>query len=464
MNYICINFIRGIIIIIIIPFVCCCESFVDVELTNSKVTSTVVFGDDNTATSAMIGIYYEMSTNVITRGEVNSLSRLAGLSSDELVMVNELNGAIEFERNELTSDNPNINSLWSGIYKVIYEANSMIEGLERSDKLSSSVKSQLLGEARFIRAFCHFYLLNFFGDVPVITSTDYKQNASAERAPVSVVYEQILSDLLLASDLLSNDYQTLDRIRPNSSAAKSLLAKVYLYLEDWDKAEKAASDVLDDDKYEIVSDFDKVFLKDSREAIWQIAPPDISNVTYEALYYVITSSPQYLVLRDTLVKTFESMDGRLINWIGETQFDGRTYYYPNKYKLQDAGLPTAEYSIVLRLSEMYLIRSEARAKQGEVVGGISDLDVVRRRAGLNLVGESDPGIDADSLLLMIQNERKWELFTEWGNRWFDLKRLSDAPSVLAPLKSGFDESDELYPIPQIERDRNTNLGNQNPGY
>src|SRR5690606_41616797 len=65
---------------------------------------------------------------------------------------------------------------WASLYQYIYQANASIEGLEKADNLNPQVKSQLLGEAKFIRAFCYFYLVNYFGDVPLILTTDALAN------------------------------------------------------------------------------------------------------------------------------------------------------------------------------------------------------------------------------------------------------------------------------------------------
>jgi starch-binding outer membrane protein, SusD/RagB family len=443
---------------------CSCKEFIDVELPNSKVSSSIVFGDDNTATSAMIGVYYDIATSMVSIGEVNSMSRLASLSSDELVDYQGREGIVDFEKNQLTESNINVLNLWNSLYKIIYDVNSIIEGLDDSRNLSQSVKSQLLGEAKFLRAFCNFYLVNFYGPVPIVNTSDYRSNVSVYRDSVGEVYNQIVKDLSEAKKTLGNDYVYSERIRPNSYSASALLSKVFLFLKKYDLAEAEASLVINNSQYEIVEDLSQVFLKDSKEAIWQIAPLDIYNNTDEALYYVITEAPNFLVLRDSFVAGFDPSDYRLQNWVGVVIDGQKNVYYPNKYKLQQFGLPTAEYSIVMRLAEVYLIRSESRARLNELGESVSDLDVIRKRAGLSLISEAVPNIDKESLLLLIENEKKVELFTEWGNRWFDLKRLSKSEDVLMDIKPSFTLSDELFPIPQIERYRNPNLDPQNTGY
>jgi starch-binding outer membrane protein, SusD/RagB family len=441
-----------------------CDSFLDVDPSNSKVTTSSVFKDDNTATSAMYGVYYDLASSVISSGEVGSMSRLAGLSADELIDSRVRPAIDEFLYNNIKPENTNISSLWNALYKVIYEANSVIHGVEKSETISVPVKRHLVGEAMFVRAFCYFYLINFFGDVPIITTIDYRVNSSVSRKSVSEVNDLILSDLTQARSLLTSEYVGDERTRPNSLAATALLAKVYLLNEEWEKARDSASTVINNPLYELVQDLDGVFVKESHEAIWQIAPLDNSGNTNEALYYVITTSPRFLVLRKEFVDSLELMDERKAKWIGSVSVNGSEVYYPHKYTLQDATLPASEYSAVFRLAEQYLIRAEAKAMLDDLEGAISDLDIVRLRAGLSPVDDIYPSIDRITLLRLIEDERRAELFTEWGNRWFDLKRANRTIEVLGTLKEDFSINDNLYPIPQIERSRNPQLGDQNEGY
>ena len=115
--------------------------------------------------------------------------------------------------------------------------------------------------------------------------------------------------------------------------------------------------------------------------------------------------------------------------------------------------------MVMRLAEQYLIRAEARAQQGNISGGLSDLNVIRNRA--NLIDIS--GVSQNELLKDIIQEKRIELFTEWGHRWLDLKRTNNTDAILSPIKPNWNSEDKLYPIPLRELDSNPNL-NQNSGY
>jgi len=147
-----------------------------------------------------------------------------------------------------------------------------------------------------------------------------------------------------------------------------------------------------------------------------------------------------------------------MSWVDSITESGQTYYFPFKYKIQ-SGATLTEYSMVLRLAELYLIRAEARVYLNNLSGAEEDLNVIRNRAGLPVTDATDN----TTLLNAIMQERRVELFTEWGHRWLDLKRTGQADSVLAPQKPQWQTTSVLYPIPQSEIQNDPNLI-QNPGY
>ena len=115
---------------------------------------------------------------------------------------------------------------------------------------------------------------------------------------------------------------------------------------------------------------------------------------------------------------------------------------------------------MLRLSEQYLIRAEARARQGDLIGAKDDLNVIRNAAGL---GNTTVATDV-AIIDAVLRERRVELFTEYGHRFFDLKRYGKVDSILSVVKPGWDATDILLPLPETELLVNPNLLPQNPGY
>ncbi len=451
--------------------ICCllvsCESFVEVAPPRTQYVSSSAYADDPSAVSAIRGIYNDMVFGGgFASGQPTGLTMLASLSSDDMKSYASTHD--EFYTNTIIPTNTMVlNNVWGGSYKTIYYCNAALEGLSTASSVSPATRQQLQGEAKFLRAFTYFYLVNLFGDVPLIMTTDYKANAICARLPKAQVLQQIVVDLSDAQGLLAKDYQFTagERVRATSWAATSMLARVSAYTADWAQAESYSTQVINNTSlYKIVTDLNSVFLKNSTEAIWQLMPVSPTANTYEGAAFVpasATSLPTYAAMTDQLVNSFQSGDRRKTNWTGTQTVSGVTFSYPFKYKVFRSGQPVTEYSMVIRLAEMYLIRAEARAMQNRFVEAAADINVIRSRAGLsNLAAPSTLA----SAMSAIEQERRSELFSEWGHRWLDLKRWNRATQVLGPVKPLWNPNAALYPVPQLELATNTNLQPQNPGY
>jgi len=435
-----------------------CKKFVDVGSPKTQVITSTVYTDDATATSAIRGIYSKMmeNNNIINY----SFTLYSGLSADEFANYSTFSYQIEFVNNALTPPNSEINTLWSSAYQFIYYSNAVIEGLANSKGVTTVTKNQLLGEAKFIRALCYFYLVNLWGDVPLITTSDYRINSVASRTPLSQVYQQIINDLKDAQSLLPASYPTSGRVRPNKYSVTALLARAYLYTGDWVNADAQASSVINNSVvYILQNNLNSVFLANSREAIWQLIPVIPEFNTQEGNAFILINAPINVALSNELLTSFELGDNRRTNWIHDTVISAQSYSYPFKYKVKN-GSTITENLMILRLAEQYLIRAEARARQNNIAGSQADINMIRNRAGLsNTIANDQP-----SLLLAIDKERRNEFFTEFGHRWLDLKRTNKANGLLQSIKgSNWQSTDVLYPIPQSDINNNPNL-TQNNGY
>ena len=437
-----------------------CEDFVDIDPPLTGLVSETVFADDINAASAVSGIYSRMvesSTTIFTGSQ--SITVFSGRTSDEFLNHSAIPQFIEFSSNDIVVDNGFNGFLWNEFYQFVYSSNGVIEGLEDSNSVTDSLSTQWQGEARFIRAWCYFYLVNLYGAVPIALSTDFELNSTLSRTSSELVYEQIVRDLLDAREQLGESYPSDQKIRPNKAVATALLARVYLYREDWAEAEMEATSLIEDGRYSLEADLENVFLSSSNEAIWQLQSivPGIGST--EATTFILLRTPRDVSLNPDFVTSFEDSDIREDVWIGTLESQGNTFLYPFKYKSRLADVSN-EYLTVFRLAEMYLIRAEARARQNNISGAQEDINVIRTRAQLPATTASDLA----SLLSAIELERKHELFTELGHRWFDLKRTGRATEVLQPIKPEWQVTDELWPVPLGEFLNNPNLGEQNQGY
>lgn len=450
-----------------------CEKFVEVRDPIDQIPTDVVFETDAKAASAVRGMYglLQGSTSILntTYAHSGGIQISASFSADELMPSVSTNTFNDFYLNRIPANNGTIDgNIWGALYNVTFTANSIIQGLEQSTGVSAAGKARLSAEARFVRAANYFYLVNFFGGVPLAVTTDYRVNAVLPRSTPEQVYSLIVSDLKFAVDNLAPAYIGTQRLRANKYAAAALLARVYLYLQDWQNAEMLATQVIDAGKtvYDIEPDLNKAFLTSSKEVILQLQQPGSNLYTWDGFNFNSTNVPQYQIT-EKLFNAFEAGDLRKVNWIRTHPVTSggvtTTYYNPYKYKLNSGtGTTRTESMVFLRLSEIYLIRAEARVKLANLSGAIEDLDVVRNRAKIALIKTTQPNAGAAELLALIEHERFVELFAEGAHRWFDLKRTGRADVVLAGKPNWRPEA-KLYPIPNGDITRNVAL-EQNPGY
>jgi hypothetical protein len=451
-----------------------CKKAVETDPPDSLILEKEAFANDASAVAVVSGIYTAMRDQFGFSQGVYSIGFLTGLAGDELRGISDEPFGL-FYKNALTPVTFSTAYFWQPIYSLIYTCNISLEGIASSKGMSVAVKRQLAAEVKFMRAFLYFQLTNLFGDVPMPTSSDYRVNRALPRTSATQVYKQIVEDLKAAEEELGSSFVdgfgrvVAERVRPSKWAAAAMLAKVYLYTGDWANAEGKAGTVLDNPSFILEPDPDSVFLPTSKEAIFQVQMY-LNNNPWDARVYNLISVPDAqhpAAFTGGIMNWFETGDLRSLKWIGQSvvwvsdTVRARIYYYPWKYKMRYVDM--TDYLMVLRLAEQYLIRAEARAQLNNLAGAKADLDAVRSRAEL-------AGITANTkqeMLDAVAHERQVELFTEWGNRWFDLKRTGAIDGVMmnAASEKGsvWNTNYKLFPIPQSEISANSNLV-QNPGY
>jgi hypothetical protein len=443
-----------------------CKKFVDIGSPNGTVPAESVFATDASAVAAISALYNSGNW----RDGMLYTALLSGMSADELVYFSTGN-LLEFQNNSIQTNNAFIaNYTWFFPYQEIRNANIAIDGITKSQTITPALKNQLIGEAKFWRAFAFMGMVNLYGGVPLTLSPEPVDNALLPRSSVDEVWAQIMLDLKDAKTLLTPTYPSAERARVNQYAVSALLARAYLYRKDWPNAEAEATAVIGSGVYGMTAPSAN-FVKTSNETILQIYTLTGFN-SWGANYVPLnaTSGNPNFYLRSGFVSSFEAGDTRRTNWVAPIGTAANPEYYINKYKLRTATAGN-EYYIVLRLAEQYLIRAEARAEQDKLIGttgGEADLNEVRSRASLL----PKLNLSKPAMLLAIEQERKVELFGEYGHRWFDLKRkpsLTDpaktrADDVLSVIKgANWQSTDVLFPIHQDERVKNPAL-TQNPGY
>ncbi len=454
-----------------------CEKAVEVDIPMGKFTNNAVYNTDDLAQAGMRGVYASMVPIFSSNPYQGRIGGVTGLLSDEFIRATYDDTYKPLFENNLAPNNSSVSGFWNSQYNYILQANMVYENSEPSKGLSPNVRKSLMGEARFVRAFCLFYLSNIYGDIPLTLTSDYTKNSLLPVSSQEVVYKQILEDLIYAEqNIVLNSTAAGLRHRPVKWSATALLARVYLYQKNWQAAEEAASRVIAQNTIYKLENMDNVFLTSSTEAIWALSNVGANLYTEEAgaLQGGATSNSQYLLSPYTLSK-FVGADQRKIKWtktIGATTAPYKFKVYTNT----QAGAK-AESVMMLRLAEQYLIRAEARAMQNNTSGAIADLDVLRIRAGavanndglnadnaFKTLAFSKPNLSGTDLIKEIYDERLREYFGEFGHRWFDAKRAgTDLATFFEGRKADISPTDAFFPVPERELLFNPNI-QQRDGY
>ena len=438
-----------------------CDSFIEVDMPQSQLTGTSVFTDVSTATAAVADIYARMREGGVATGTASGLSSLMSNYSNEFTFFGTNTDLESFNRHTLVPSNYYLSNLWNTTYGQIYAANAVIEGLEKATAIKEIDRNTLKGEALFIRAYLYFNLVNLFGDIPYATTTDYATNATLFKATVEQVNQKIIDDLLLSEKLLPENYPTEERVRANKSVVIALLARVYLYNEEWEQAALQAEKVIVNPLYRWEENPATVFLKNSPSIIFSLHPGIAGLNTKDARTFVFSSGPpSKSVLSNAFLNNFETGDLRKKLWTRTITNGTNSWTHTYKYKKTTNTGTSQEYTILFRLAEQYLIRAEARAQLGNISGAQQDVNKIRNRAGLANTTATTPV----SLVGAVLQERKMELFTEQGLRWFDLKRTGLANSILEATQPNWKSNQIILPLPESELLLNNNLLPQNTGY
>jgi len=462
------NYIKNTLMISIILFMLMmcnsCDRFTDVGLPKSQITRDLIFKDDELAKSAMAAVYRSVYETGFISGGTSGAQILFGAYADELQSYASAtsDASIFYQLSHLAST-AKINSLWTTTYSQLYNINSIIEGIEHSENLSLEVKNLLKGEALFMRALLHLYLVQTYGAIPYVTTTSYEVNQVIGKSSSSTVYGLCKADLQAAVNLLPATLPAGNRIYPTKMAAYALLARMAYYEKNWEDAVQYSSMVIGNTSYKMETDLHKVFLKDGTGSIFQLLPFNSTSSTSQGNTFILnTAPPTNVALRQDFVNEFEPGDGRKTSWIGQkTDSQGIMYYYPFKYKQYASGPSSTEYSVVLRVEELYLIRAEAYIQKNQYDLALADLNTIRNRAGLpSLTNSTDPGFLNNAVI----KERRAELFTEFGHRFFDLRQHNLLDIVMTGKKPNWKPYFRLLPLPEKELLLNPNLNPQNEGY
>jgi hypothetical protein len=450
-----------------------------------------------------------------TYGYANRVLNLSETRSDNLYATTTASRDWEGINSFYTSISSNtyVKEAYTSNYNAIYKANQLLEKIaEKGDAIFTNPadKTAMVAEARFLRAFCYFDLIRWFGRVPLIDKTMTAQEASKiGRSPVTKVYDLIISDLQLAIPDLSPAYDAANYGRVTKYGAKSLLGLVYmtrssptygidgamLGLNEWDKAYKELNDIKTSGLFTFGGDYATIFKTEgltNKENVLTI--PYTQNIStpvggnfmvevgYEPYFASLNLSAQGALearpISTGFLSMFAATDKRKIAGIA-TSYSVASGTYKGDYTLPvfkkyiDAtryGNGREDWGVdfmVTRYTDVLMLMAECTLHGGG--GTQADVDAivnqVRTRAGV-------PANAVNITLDQLFDERRKEFFSE-GTRWFDLIRSGKAVTIMNTWRIAEDTGNKirtidnnslLYPIPLSEILAVPGLYDQNPGY
>ncbi len=484
---------RILIVLFVLAIIHAC-SVDDLELTNpNELSEDTFFKNKEQLQSAVDAIYANLQTEAL-------FTRVWYYMYDNLAHEVELNPQHEANKRvyyDYTFDQEDgyIFQYWDNCFRGINKANFVIQNEDKFENVDQSAINQAIGEAKFMRAFYYFILVNRFGDLPLyIEPTGEGQ----PRSPKSEVWDAIIADLTDASTKLKSKVNT-DGGRPSVGSALALLGKAYLYNERWQEARDAFSSI---SGHALVDNYGDNFLEETEfnnESVWELnytlafgATTDWSGVGTGTSIHEYSFRGQDMGWNDwfnsypsaDLVAEYEENDprfqanfyvnGDLFNNDSEVvalpldrEVAWRKYqlYYKQPNENQASGINCR----IIRYADVLLMWAEAENELGNSSAAIDLLNQVRDRVGMPQYGSAEmnsayPVSNQQEIFEAIVHERRVELAGEQV-RIDDLLRWGLAANELAG--TGFSSGKhELLPIPFQEINTNPNISqsDQNPGY
>jgi hypothetical protein len=413
----------------------------------------------------------------------------------------------ELDNFNVNSFNPIINLMWAQCYFGILRSNLVVEKVPQIPVMSAEIRKRSIGEGKFLRALYYYHLVRVFGDVPLYTNViNVEQAANIARSPKALVYEQIINDLKAADTLLPAQYAGADLGRASSGAAKGILASVYLTLGDKTNAALVAKSVIDNRSeygYDLWADYADNFNLDKengKESVFEVQyrsgggqwtdygagqklncffAPRFQDIVQSRGYGWNVPTKDFADSYERTGDSYATITDKRRNrsmWIPGDTYE--TYTHPEQLVGSPIGLNIKKYFVsinntlgdnggwtcalnvpIMRYSEILLIYAEAA---GPAVGK-PYADQVRVRAGLDPL---QSGMTDEQYLEAIYEERRHEFAFEM-HRWYDLLRHPNPNYFIdvmrAAGKTNIQPKHRFMPIPQAERDKNSNL-TQNEGY
>lgn len=481
--------------LLVLPSMFSCKKFLDIDPLFTQDAENF-FETPNDYQRALTGAYDLLQSSFMTVwvGEIASDNSIAGGES-----VNDTEGLHEIEAMAHDAVNNELRSIFRWNYAGVTRANYL---LENKNNIDFEGKDKIIAEATFLRAYYYFELVKYFGDVPLVVDKRLGADevTKIDRTPRSEVFAQIEQDLIFAAAGL--DWNDPVKGRVTKGACLSLLGKAYLYQNKFDQAASTLDQVIDQNQYELISEYNDLFKVNNEghsESVFDVQYSGAEGGGYGCLICLEgNAAPGFQGIRQysgpiygdgnsynlptqDLYDAFDATDIRrdatvldIDAFIADQPNSsdityaigggGHTGFYNNKYikRQGEIGLPDNDLTspvnyVVIRYADVLLMAAEAhnRASTPDDSKAQDYLNQVRDRVNMSPINAT-----GNALTEAIWLERRLELSGE-GHRFFDLVRTGKAADEINGFVSG---KHELFPIPQVEIDLAGGNWSQNNNY
>ncbi len=450
----------------------CGKSFLELEPQQSFGLDVSIV-DFKTLNAATLGVYSNFQSENAYGWDFNVIGDLR--SDNTYISSKNAGRFLVFDDYALTDQSGRPRNEWLEMYQNIVNASNIINKFADVELLSSEEEDgqDLLGQAHGLRALSYWNLVRLFAKpysadggaslgVPITNEGTTGTLVSPSRATVAEVYNQIISDLTMATSKIS----TTETGRFSKAAAHGLLAKVYLYQEDWSNAVTVANTAIGEAGYSLYGSGDEWLsswgANAGSEDLFTLVNLPTDNLGVNSVGGIYDQNGYGDILAtDDLYGIYSETDARRDVMSRGDRADGEVnaVFAEGKYPRGETG---QDYLKIIRLADVYLVRAEAKARMGDEAGAIADLTAVASRVDPNYAETTATG---DDLIAEILTERRKELAFE-GDRIYDLTRTKSTWTkfrTFDDLTVSWDNDLVINPIPLDEMNVNPNMV-QNSGY
>jgi len=441
------------------------------ENTKSYLSNTNFYASASDAVAAINSVYGPLQDDLVFL----YYQQLTEVPTDDVTIANATVAArVELENFQYNGTHVSVVNVWKNAYIMISRANVVLSRVPPI-VMDSRLKTRILAEARFMRAFAYFRLVRLFGKVPlVLEEVTNPKDIYPKSEEIASIYQAIIEDLKFAEVNLDTkyDFGNPEYGRPTIGSAKSLLANVYLTM--------AGEPLKDSSKYQLAADKAKEVIDNKSTYGYEMVANVIDLFDYkkestntEVVFYsrafsgYPATSRYFSRMYNLYVTASAFIPTTQIRTLYTTTDDRSKLITSNrrigKYIDAEHGTDADNDYPLIRYTEVLLTYAESLIEIGGVdnlSAGLAIINQIRARAKLTTpltVNMSDAAAAQITVRKMLRDERRLELAFE-GQRWHDLVRWGTlVPVMQAAGINTVQEKNKVFPIPSIELDVNPNL-------